>query len=247
MVQASATNPSSGIHPNTNATMPHLAARLALRFAAMTLLIAALLFMPAGTVRWWQGWTFLALLVTSALAVFLFFLRVDPHVVERRLRAKEQVHAQKQIMLLAYLVFAGLLTLPGLDHRLGWSQRWLGAEPMVLELFSLAILPLTMLAVAWVLWTNRYAGRTIRVEEGQQVITSGPYRLVRNPMYAFSAMMWGVIPLTLGSYVTLPAFALTLFFYVPRILNEEKILRGQLPGYSEYCETTRWRIVPLVW
>lgn len=247
MVQASATSPSSGIHPKTNATMPHLGARVVLRFAVVLPLMTAILFLPAGTLRWWQGWVFLAELAAPAMAVFLFFLKIDPHVVERRLRAREQVRAQKQIMLLAYTVFAGLLTLPGLDRRLGWSQRWLGAEPMALELFSLAIVPLAMLAVTWVLWTNRYAGRTIRVEEGQTVITSGPYRLVRHPMYAFSAVMWVFIPLALGSYVTLPAFALTLLFYVPRILNEEKILRADLPGYSEYCRRTRWRMVPLVW
>lgn len=247
MLQARTTHPSSGTPPKTDASVPHLRARVGLRFAAVTPLIAALLFLPAGTVRWWQGWAFLAVLVPTAVALFLFFLRVDPHLVERRLRAKEQVRAQKQIMAFAYLVFAGLLTLPGLDRRLGWSRRWMGAEPLALNGFALGMVLVALLAVAWVLWTNRYAGRTIRVEQGQQVISSGPYRLIRHPMYAFSAVMWIFIPLALGSYATLPAFALTLLVYVPRILNEEKILLAELPGYGEYCQKTRWRMVPLVW
>lgn len=247
MMETTATHPSSGIHPPTNPTVPHLGAQVALRFAAMTLMITTLLFLPAGTVRWWQGWSFLAAIAIPALAIYLYFLKVDPQVVERRLQAKEPERMQKRIMLFGVPLFVGLFALPGFDHRLRWSQQWLGAEPAALELFSLAMVLGAILAVGWVIWTNRYAGRTIRVEEGQRVITSGPYRFVRHPLYAFSLVVWLFAPLALGSYVMSPAFALTFLFYVPRILNEEKVLRAELPGYSEYCERTRWRIVPLMW
>jgi len=247
MTQASAIHTSSTTPPKADATMPHLAAKATLRFAVMLPVIAAILFLPAGTVRWWQGWALLAVYVIAGLAAFLYFLKTDPQLVGRRLPAKEQVHQQKQIIRLGYLLFAALPTLPGFDFRFGWSRHWLGAEPTWLEVFSLAMVPLAVLAVAWVLWTNRYAGRTIRVEKGQPVISSGPYRLVRHPMYAFSLLMFIFVPLALGSYSTLPAFALTLLFYVPRILNEEKTLRAELPGYTAYCEKTRWRMMPGMW
>jgi len=227
--------------------MRHLGAQLALRFVAMTVLITALLFLPAGTVRWWQGWAFLAVFVTPALSAFLYFLKIDPELVERRLKMKEAVREQSRIMRFASLLGVTIFTLPGFDHRLGWSRGWLGAELVGLEVFSLAMVLGGMLAVAWVLRTNRYAGRTIRVVEGQKVISSGPYGLVRHPMYAFSLVMWFFVPLALGSYVALPAFALTLPLYVLRILNEEKVLRAELPGYTEYCERRRWRLVPGVW
>jgi protein-S-isoprenylcysteine O-methyltransferase Ste14 len=167
--------------------------------------------------------------------------------VRRRLQAKEQVREQRQIIRFGAILLAGLFTLPGFDHRLGWSRGWLSAEPTWLEMFALAMVLGAELAMAWVIWTNHYAGRTIRVEEGQTVITSGPYRVVRHPMYAFTLVMFIFAPLALGSYVTLPAFALLAPIYVLRILNEEKILRAELPGYTEYCQRTRWRIVPLVW
>ncbi len=247
MTEASATHTSSATHPSTNNPMPHLGAQVAFRFAAMTLLMIAVLFLPAGTLRWWQGWAFLAVYISPALAAFFHFLKVDPELVERRLRAKEKIREQKQIMGVGALLFAGLFTLPGFDHRLGWSRGWLGAEPTWLEVFSLAMLPLVFVAVGWVLRINHYAARTIRVEEGQTVITSGPYRFVRHPMYAASLPMWVFSPLALGSYVALPAFALLLPVYVLRIKNEEKVLRAELPGYAEYCVRTRWRIVPGVW
>jgi len=137
--------------------------------------------------------------------------------------------------------------LPGFDHRLGWSERCWGAEPTWFQAFSLAMVLVAELAMGWVIWTNRYAGRTIRVEEGQTVITNGPYRLVRHPLYAFTLWMFIFALLALGSYVSLPALVLFVPIYVLRILNEEKVLRAELPGYIEYCERTRWRMAPGVW
>jgi len=227
--------------------MPHLGVQVAVRFVVTTALVIAILFLPAGTVRWWQGWAFLAAYVGFALAAFFFFLKTDPQVVERRLQAKEREPEQKRLLRFAAPLLAGLFTLPGFDHRLGWSRAWLGAEPTWLEVLSLVMALGGEIAMAWVIWTNHYAGRTIRVEEGQPVISSGPYRLVRHPMYAFSMVMFLFAPLALGSYVALPAFALLAPVYVLRILNEEKVLRAELPGYTEYCKQTRWRMLPGVW
>ena len=247
MTQASATQPSSAIPLKTSATTPHLAAQVTFRFVVMTALVIAIFFLPAGTVRWWQAWAFLGAYIGFAVAAFFFFLKTDPQLVERRLRAKEEVREQRQIIRFGGLLLAGLFTLPGFDHRLGWSRALLGAEPTWFEVFSLAMVLGAELAMAWVIWINRYAGRTIRVEEGQTVVTTGPYRFVRHPMYAFTVVMFLFAPLALGSYVALPAFALLLPIYVLRILNEEKVLRAELAGYSEYCGKTRWRILPGVW
>jgi protein-S-isoprenylcysteine O-methyltransferase Ste14 len=238
---------SSAIPSQTRLSVPQMAALVLLRFLAVGLVVAAILFLPAGTVRWWQGWALLSTFLTTALSAFFYFLKTDPELAERRLHGKEQVRAQKWILPLGIVVFAGILTLPGFDRRLGWSEHWLGAEPVALEVLSLVMMLGAMLGVAWVARTNRYAGRTIRVEEGQTVIASGPYRLVRHPMYAFSLVIWISVPLALGSYIVLPALALSFLFYVPRILNEEKLLRAELPGYTEYCQKTRWRMVPGVW
>ena len=233
--------------PQTSRATPHLGVRVAVRFVVMTALVIAILFLPAGTVRWWQGWVFLVTYVSLCAGLFFVFLKTDPELVKRRLPAKEQVPEQKWIIRFAGPLLAGIYTLPGFDHRLGWSARLWGEEPAWFQLVSLAMSLGAMLAMAWVMWTNRFAGRTIRVEEGQKVITSGPYRFVRHPMYAFSLVMFVFALLALGSYVSLPALLLFLPIGVLRILNEEKVLRAELTGYAEYCEKTRWRLVPGAW
>ncbi len=252
MQHASATHASSDVNPQaacppTHSTTPHLGGRVVARFAAIAPLVIAIVFLPAWTVRWWQGWAFLAVYIGFALAGFLFFVKIDPELVERRMQAKEPTREQKQIIRSGAFLLAGIFTMPGFDHRLGWSRAWLGTEPTWLEIVALAGVLGGEIGMAWVMWTNRYAARTIRVEEGQTVISSGPYRLVRHPLYAFSLVAFLFVPLALGSYVTVPALALFLPIYVLRILNEEKVLRAELPGYSEYCQKTRWRILPGVW
>jgi protein-S-isoprenylcysteine O-methyltransferase Ste14 len=104
-----------------------------------------------------------------------------------------------------------------------------------------------LLLVVWVMKVNSFASRTIQVEAGQRVISTGPYRMVRHPLYSGSLVMWLATPLALGSYIAWPAFALLIPFYVFRLLNEEKVLRQELPGYPEYCLRTRFRLVPFVW
>jgi len=245
MPQASAT-PISSVKPPEIAAR-HLGAQVALRFLLMSLLVIAILFLPAGTLRWWQGWTLLAVYVGFAMTAFLFFLKTDPQLVKRRLPAKEQRREQALILRFGGLLLLGIFMLPGFDHRLGWSRRWLGAEPIWLVVLSLALMLGAEFGMGWVMWTNRYAGRTIRVEEGQKVITTGPYRFVRHPMYAFTVVMFIFSLLALGSYVAVPAFLLFAPIYVLRILDEEKVLRAELPGYTGYCAQTRWRLVPLLW
>jgi len=224
-----------------------LRSRLVLRFFLGLIFAAAMLFVPAGSLRFWQGWAFMALVFIPVISSFVYFYKHDRQLVERRLQSKEKVSEQRFLIRLLKPVFFAAFLVPGLDYRFGWSRSSLGAVPLWLTLLAQVLLLGGLLFVFWVLKVNSFAARTIQVEAGQRVISSGPYRMVRHPMYAGSVVMWLSMPLALGSYVAWPAFALLIPFYVFRLLNEEKVLRQELVGYSEYCLRTRYRLVPFVW
>jgi len=168
--------------------------------------------------------------------------RHDREFIERRSQFKEKVREQKVIMKFIYVVWPVAFVLPGLDHRFGWSH-----SPLWLTILSQAVVVVGYLIAFWALSVNRFAARTIRVEPGQPVISSGPYGIVRHPMYAGVCVMWLFTPLALGSYFAVPVFALLIPLIVLRLLNEEKVLRQELPGYAEYCRGTRFRLAPGLW
>jgi protein-S-isoprenylcysteine O-methyltransferase Ste14 len=209
--------------------------------------VAGLLFISAGSLRFWQAWTFMALLFIPLISSFLHFYKHDPQLIERRLQSKEKISEQKLLVRLLKPVFIAAFLLPGLDFRFGWSRTSLGVVPLWLTLLSQALVLGGLLLVVWVMKVNSFASRTIQVEAGQKVISTGPYRMVRHPMYLGSLVMYLFAPLALGSYFALPAFALLIPIVVFRLLNEEKVLRQELPGYPEYCLRTRFRLVPFVW
>jgi protein-S-isoprenylcysteine O-methyltransferase Ste14 len=224
-----------------------LISRVFLRLFLGLLLAAALIFIPAGTLNFWQGWAFLALAFIPIAFAYFYFYKRDPELIARRLQTKEQVSEQRWLIRLLKPVFVLVFLLPSLDYRFGWSRIHFHAVPLWLELLAQALFLYGFFLVFWVLSVNSFASRTIRVEPGQQVISTGPYALVRHPLYSGSIVLWLSMPLTLGSFMALPFFALLVPFYVFRLLNEEKILRQELPGYSEYCLKTRFRLVPFVW
>ena len=207
----------------------------------------AMLFLPAGTWKYWQGWIFLGLLMIPMLAASLYFSERDPQLVERRLQSKEKVGEQKLIMKFAKLIFIAAFLIPGFDFRFGWSRKTFGVVPVWLMICSGAIALAGYLLTYWVMGTNSYASRIIQVEKDQRVISIGPYRIVRHPMYFGGVISIIFTPLALGSYWALPAFALIIPVIVLRLLNEETILRQELAGYPEYCQKTRSRLIPLVW
>jgi protein-S-isoprenylcysteine O-methyltransferase Ste14 len=224
-----------------------LGLKLAIRFSIGVLAGAAILFVPAGTLRFWRGWALLGTYFVPTSVAFIYFLRRDPQVVERRLERKETVGIQKLLIRWGTPAFLLAFLLPGFDYRWGWSRHLFGLVPSWLSLVSLAMVFAAFFLVFWVTQVNRFAARIIRVEEGQTVISDGPYRWVRHPMYFGSVVLWMFTPLALRSYVALPVFALLIPFYVIRLLNEEKVLRQELPGYPEYCLRTRYHLVPFVW
>jgi len=219
-----------------------LKSKLAIRFPIALVTFGTLLFLPAGSFRFWQAWVYIGIMFLPGLLVFVYFYKRDPQVLERRLLLKENVPEQRRIMGVIYVTWLVALLLPGFDHRYGWSRL-----PLWLTVLSEVIVLGGYLTTFWVVKENRFAARTIQVEPGQEVISNGPYRVVRHPMYLGICIMWLFTPLALGSYYTLPVFALLIPLIVLRLLNEESVLRQELPGYAEYCSQTRFRLVPFVW
>jgi protein-S-isoprenylcysteine O-methyltransferase Ste14 len=221
--------------------------RFTVRASISFLLALGVVFLPAGTWRWWQGWAFLAAYFVPAILIFAYFLRHDPALVERRLQTEERVREQRVLIRLSKPLFLAAFVLPGLDHRFGWSHGLLGPVPLWLTVFALVAIAGGFLFVFRVVRVNSFAGRTIAVVPGQRVISSGPYAVVRHPMYTGSIVLFLFTPLALDSWVALPLFALLIPFYAIRLLNEEKLLRAELPGYVDYCGRTPYRLIPFVW
>jgi protein-S-isoprenylcysteine O-methyltransferase Ste14 len=222
-------------------------ARAILRILPIPLVLMVALFIPAGTLDFWQVWAYIGGHCAFAVIFVVYFHYRDPQLLARRLLRKEKVGQQKVILLLLKLNFAMVLMLGGLDHRLGWSQRWLAPVPAWLTLLALALIVGCQILFIRVMIANRFAASVIQVEAGQTIADMGPYRFVRHPMYAVGIAQSCLTPLALGSFIVWPMFVLIIPILVWRLLNEEKVLRRDLPGYAAYCERTRYRLVPRVW
>jgi len=219
-----------------------LTTRLIFRCLFAVVFLAAVLFLPAGSLRYWQGWALMALLFLPMPFTSVYFLKRDPQLVERRLRTQETISEQKTIIRWVQSLALASLLIPGLDHRFAWSR-----VPLWLTILSQVLVFAGSLITLWVMKENSFASRTVQVEEGHRVISTGPYRFVRHPMYFGAILMFVFTPLALGSWWALPGFLLVIPFLVLRLLNEEKLLRRDLPGYSDYCLRTRSRLIPLLW
>ena len=217
------------------------------RFGTGLLVVAIILFALAGSLRFWQGWCFLALAWGTPFSFALYMAKRDPRLLERRLRVKENNPMQMLFKVLASVILFSAIALSGLDFRLGWTRAWLGPVPVWVALLGQTAVLAAMCLIMWVMKVNSFAARTIVVEEGQKVISSGPYAVVRHPMYAGIVVFVLATPLALGSYVVLPMFVLIVPVLAFRLLDEEKVLSQDLPGYVEYCRHTRFRLVPGVW
>jgi len=219
-----------------------LAAKAVLLFVAAIIVIGAMFFVPAGTLDYWQAWLYLAVLFVPVTFVGVYFLVNDPAFLERRFRTREKEARQQTIIKISLVIFLFGFLLPGLDRRYGWSQ----VPFEVVLIANLAIL--VGYAIVFLAFReNSYAARTIEVEKGQKVISTGPYSIVRHPMYVGVLLTYIVTPIALGSYWALPPFLLMIPVIVLRILNEEEVLRRDLQGYAEYCRKTRHRMLPYVW
>jgi protein-S-isoprenylcysteine O-methyltransferase Ste14 len=207
--------------------------------------LAALLFIPAGTFDYWQAWLFMAVFVCTSGATTVYLAICDPKLLERRMNVgprAEKEPAQKIIMVLAMLGFIAMLVFPALDHRFGWSS-----VSASVSLLGDALIALGFLFIFFVFRENSYGASTIQIAEGQTVISTGPYALVRHPMYAGALVMSVGIPLALGSWWGLFVLLLLLPVLIWRLLDEERFLRQNLPGYTDYQTKVKYRLLPFIW
>jgi len=205
-------------------------------------LTAAMLLAPAGSFRFWQGWVFLGLFIIFNIFFIGYFYHRDPQFIERRLRSKEQRTEQKRFKVLWVILWTAVLVLPGLDYRFGWSQ-----VPVWLTVAAYVVVSVGWVLIFEVFRYNSFASATVQVEAGQNVITTGPYAVVRHPMYSGLVLMMAAVGLALGSYIAVIPSLLKIPLLIYRLNDEERVLREELPGYTEYCEQTRFRLIPGLW
>ncbi len=207
--------------------------------------LAVLIFLPAWTLHYWQAWILVAVFVACTLAITIYLMRNDPALLERRLKAgpgAEQENSQKIIQALAIVAFISIFVVSALDHRFGWSS----VPPYVVALGDILI-ALGFYFVFLVFKENTFSSGIIEVGSEQKVITTGPYALVRHPMYIGALVMLIGVPVALGSWWGLSTIILMVVVLVWRLLDEETFLAKRLAGYSEYQSRVRYRLLPFIW
>ena len=213
--------------------------------AILFLVMASLLFAAAGTLRYWQAWVFLAIYFACSIVITLYLTRKDPALLARRMAGgpfAEKELVQKIIMWLASIDFIVLIVLPAFDHRFGWSQ-----VPASVMLIGDGLVLLGWLGIYFVFRENSFASATIATSADQRVISTGPYALVRHPMYAAAFIMLLGIPLALGSWWGVLVVIALVPALVWRLIDEERFMARNLPDYVEYQNTVRYRLMPLIW
>ncbi len=225
--------------------MRNLLVKTILGFAFLMLVLALALFGSAGSLRFWQAWVYLAVFSLCTLLITAYLIRYDQRLLASRVKdgpTAETRKSQQILQSLASLFFLSLFIVPGLDFRLHWST-----VPAVVSLIADTFVVLGFLIVFLVFRENSYTSAIIEVSDQQQVITSGPYRVVRHPMYAGALLLLLFTPLALGSWVALPFALPLLLVIVVRLLDEERFLVENLSGYAGYREKVGYRLVPLIW
>ena len=212
------------------------------KFFAGVLLVGALIFLPAGTLRFGQGWLLMGVLFVPMFLAGLFLMARDPDRLRRRLDAREKEMTQKNVLLLSGLMFIAAFVLAGLSFRFGWLRfpNWVSVLGTVLFLLGYGL-------YALVLKENAYLARTVKVEAGQKLVDTGLYGLVRHPMYAATLLLFLSMPLILGSLLSFLVMLAYPCLLVRRIRNEEEVLLRELPGYEAYRRRVRWRLIPFLW
>ena len=212
------------------------------KFLLGAVLVGLLIFLPAGTVAFWNGWLLMGLLFVPMFAAGLVMMAKNPALLQSRLDAKEKESEQKTVLLISGVMFIVGFVLCGLNFRFGWLPLPNGVVIAASVVFLLAYV-----LYAEVLRENTYLSRTIQVQEGQRVVDSGLYGIVRHPMYLATVLLFLSIPLVLGSLVALAVFLVYPFVLVLRIRNEEAVLEAELDGYREYKQRVKYRLIPFVW
>lgn len=203
---------------------------------------ALTLFLPAGTIFYWQAWVFMILFFTPMMLIAIYLFKREPELLKRRLEVKEKKPGQGILAKMFYISVCLFFIISGLDRRFSWSF-----VPLVIIMVSDILFLAGYLFLFLVFKENKYLAHTVVVEEGQEVVTTGPYAVVRHPMYLAELIMFIFAPLALGSYWALIVNVLLIALLVVRIITEEQVLLKELRGYLEYTRKTRYRLVPGIW
>ena len=213
-----------------------------IKFTCGLLLVGLMIFLPAGTLSYTYGWLFLGLLFIPMLMADFVMLAKTPEFLKKRLDGKEKQGTQKGVVAFSGLMFIAGFVVAGLDFRFCWSKMplWVTAIAVALFLVAYAL-------YAEVMRENAYLSRTIKVEEGQTVVDTGLYGIVRHPMYAVTVLLFLMTPLVLGSFYALIVFALYPVIIIVRLKDEEALLTKELPGYEAYKQKVKYRLIPYIW
>lgn len=212
------------------------------KFLCGLLLVGLLVFLPAGSFAYFEGWLFCVLLFVPMFFAGIVMLIKAPALLEKRLDVKEKRSSQKGVVGFSGLIFIAGFVLAGLDERFGWSE-----VPTAVIIIASIFFVASYILYAEVMRENAYLSRTIKVEKDQKVVDTGLYSVVRHPMYAATVILFMMIPLILGSFVALIPFAFYPVLIAVRIIDEEKLLTKELSGYEEYKKKVKYRLIPFIW
>ena len=219
-----------------------LLAEAIMKFTCGLLLVGLLIFLPAGTLGYTYGWLLVGLLFGPMLIAGFIMLSKSPEFLKKRLDAKEKQGKQKGVVAFSGLMFIAGFVVAGLDFRFGWSGM-----PLWVVIVASALFLVAYALYAEVRRENAYLSRTVKVEEGQTVVDTGLYGIVRHPMYAVTILLFLMIPLVLGSWYALAVFAFYPVIIIVRLKDEEDLLTKELPGYAQYKQKVKYRLVPFIW
>ena len=212
------------------------------KFLAGIIMIGLLLFLPAGTIHYYNGWLFCGVLFIPVLIMGVVLFLKAPELLRKRLQEKEEQAEQKSVVALSGLMFLAGFILAGLDFRFAWTQL-----PSCLVHAAAVAFLLGYALFGEVMRENAYLSRTVEVQENQVVIDTGLYGIVRHPMYTATVVMFLAMPLVLGSAISFVVFLVYPFLIVKRIRNEEQVLEEGLAGYTEYKQKVKYRLIPFIW
>jgi len=213
-----------------------------IKFILGVVIIGLLIFVPANTISYWNGWLFMGLLFIPMFIAGLFMMVKSPELLRKRLNAKEKENEQKLVVKLSGLMFLVGFIIAGLNYRYSWIVL-----PNIVVIISSVIFIISYILYAEVLRENAYLSRTIEVQENQKVVDTGLYGIVRHPMYAVTILLFLSMPLVLGSVISFIIFLVYPFIIAKRIKNEEEVLEKELKGYSEYKKKVKYKMIPFIW
>lgn len=228
--------------PGKSPARHSLALLVLARLLTGLLLISCLLFIPAGTLVYWEAWLYIGVLFLSLAIYGIVLLLKDPQLLERRVKTQESEGAQKKAIFAASVLILAVYLVAGFDQRFGWSD-----VPAFLVIAATGVIQFGFLLFVLTIRENRFASRVVEIQDQQTVVKTGPYAIVRHPMYLAFSLVYGFTPLALGSWWALvPAFILPLVM-AARLQNEEQLLLEKLPGYHAYCQEVEYRLLPFIW